>query len=258
MRKIIFVSSATLVLAALVFAGDVWKSKPYQQWDAKDVQKILEDSPWSKVIQVDANWKSGKDNSTSDVGAPAVATNQQAPSGGGKTMGGTPATPPSNNSSVGVADAGNPSGQASFLIRWVTSRTVEKAVLRKAELAGQMTPEDAEKELAKPLDVYEIVVFGPDMKPFQSADEEALKTDGYLIEKKNKQKISPVKVEITRSQDGAKVQAVAFMFLRKATNGEPTIPDDEKGVDFICSVNGAKIHTSFDISKMQDTQGRDL
>jgi len=27
---------------------------------------------------------------------------------------------------------------------------------------------------------------------------------------------------------------------------------------FICSVNGAKIHTTFDISKMQDTQGRDL
>jgi hypothetical protein len=261
MRKIIFVSSGMLVLAALVFAGDVWKTKPYQQWDAKDIQKILEDSPWSKLIQVDANWKSGKDNSSNDVGAPAVATNQQAPAGGGgggKAMGGTPATPASSTPTVGVADAGNSSGQASFLIRWVTSRTVEKAVLRKAELAGQMTPEDAEKELAKQLDVYEIVVFGTDMKPFQSADEEALKTDGYLIEKKNKQKISPVKVEITRSQDGSKVQAVAFMFLRKATNGEPTIPDDEKGVDFICAVNGAKIHTSFDISKMQDTQGRDL
>jgi hypothetical protein len=262
MRKVVFLSSAVLVVAALVFAGgDPWKSKPYQQWDAKDVQRVLEDSPWSKVIQVEATWKTGKDNSGNDASGPAVATNQQAPAGGGggngKAMGGS--APGAVSTPVaGAGDSGNSSGSASFLIRWVSSKTVEKAVYRKAELAGQMKPEDAEKELAKQLDVYELVVFGPDMKPFQSADEDMLKTDGYLIEKKTKQKISPMKVEITRAQDGTKVQAVGFIFLRKAANGEPTIADDEKSVDFICSVNGAKIHTTFDISKMQDTQGRDL
>jgi len=262
MRKVVFLSSAVLVVAALVFAGgDPWKSKPYQQWDAKDVQRVLEDSPWSKIIQVEATWKTGNDNSGNDASGPAVATNQQAPAGGGggngKVMGGS--APGAVSAPVaGAGDSGNSSGSASFLIRWVSSKTVEKAVYRKAELAGQMKPEDAEKELAKQLDVYELVVFGPDMKPFQSADEDTLKTDGYLIEKKTKQKISPMKVEITRAQDGTKVQAVGFIFLRKAANGEPTIADDEKSVDFICSVNGAKIHTTFDISKMQDTQGRDL
>ncbi len=263
MRKVIFLSSAVLLVAALVFAGgDPWKSKPYQQWDAKDIQRVLEDSPWSKIIQVDATWKSGKDNLGSDASGPAVATNQQGPAGGGggaagKAMGGS--APGAVSTPVaGAGDSGNSSGSAAFLIRWVSSKTVEKAVYRKAELAGEMKPEDAEKELAKQLDVYELVVFGPDMKPFQSADEDTLKTDGYLIEKKTKQKISPTKVEITRSSDGAKVQAVAFIFLRKASNGEPTIADDEKSVDFICNVNGAKIHTTFDISKMQDAQGRDL
>jgi hypothetical protein len=260
MRKVVFLSSAVLVVAALVFAGgDPWKSKPYQQWDAKDVQRVLEDSPWSKIIQVEATWKTGKDNSGNDASGPAVATNQQVPAGGGggKSVGGSaPAAP--GATTPGAGDSGNSSGSASFLIRWVSSKTVEKAVYRKAELAGQMKLEDAEKELAKQLDVYELVVFGPDMKPFQSADEGTLKTDGYLIEKKTKQKISPMKVEITRAPDGTKVQAVAFLFPRKAANGEPTIADDEKSVDFICSVNGAKIHTTFDISKMQDTQGRDL
>jgi hypothetical protein len=260
MRKTILVSSALLIAAALVFAGgDPWKSKPYQQWDAKDVQKILEDSPWSKVIQADATWRSGKDTSANDVAAPVGAANQQAPAGGGgKSMGGMPAAPASNAPAAGVADSGNSSGQASFLVRWVSSRTVERAVYRKAELAGTMKPEDAEKELAKQLDVYELVVFGPDMKPFQSADGETLKASSDLTEKKNKQKIPPYKVEITRSPDGTKVQAVGFIFLRKASNGEPTIPDDEKGVDFSCFVGGAKIRATFDISKMQDTQGRDL
>jgi hypothetical protein len=261
MRKAILVSSAVLIAAALVFAGgDPWKSKPYQQWDDKDVKRILEDSPWAKIVQVDVTWKAGKDSSSGDMGAPAPAANQQGPTGGGggKMMGGgsSPAAPAANTPVAG--DSGSSSGEASFLVRWVSSKTVEKAVYRKAELAGTMKPEDAEKELAKTFDVYELVVFGPDMKPFQSADEDVLKTSADLIEKKTKQKISPYKVEITRSPDGTKVQAVAFTFLKKAANGEPTIADDEKGVDFNCFVGGAKIHVSFDISKMQDAQGRDL
>jgi hypothetical protein len=262
MRKTILVSFAALVVSALVFAGgDPWKSKPYQQWDDKDVKRILEDSPWAKVVQVDVTWKADKSYSTGDSGGPAPATNQQTPmgGGGGKSMGGSPAPTPASNAPVaGAGSAGSSSGEANFLVRWVSSKTVERAVYRKAELAGTMKPEDAEKELAKPLDVYELVVFGPDMKPFQAADEDVLKTGANLIEKKNKQKISPYKVEITRSTDGNKVQAVGFIFLRKASNGEPTIPDDVKGVDFDCFVGGAKIHASFDISKMQDTQGRDL
>jgi hypothetical protein len=262
MRKPILVSSAVLIAAALVFAGgDPWKSKPYQQWDDKDVKRILEDSPWAKIVQVDVTWKAGKDNSSGDMGTPAPAANQQVPAGGGgKTMGGgsSPAAPASNTPVAGAGDSGSSSGEASFLVRWVSSKTVEKAVYRKAELAGTMKPEDAEKELAKNLDVYELIVFGPDMRPFQSADEDILKTSAGLIVKKTKQKISPYKVEVTRSPDGKKVQAVAFMFLRKASNGEPTIADDEKGVEFNCFVGGAKIRATFDISKMQDTQGRDL
>jgi hypothetical protein len=250
-----------LLTAALLFAGgDPWKSKPYQQWDDKDVKRILEDSPWAKIVKVDVTWKAGKDSSTGDVGGPAPATNQQVPAGGGGKMGGgaSPAAPGTNTPVAGAGDSGGSSGQASFLVRWVSSKTVEKAVYRKAELAGTMKPEDAEKELAKNLDVYELVVFGPDMKPFQSADEDVLKASADLIVKKTKQKISPYKVEISRSPDGKKVTAVAFAFLRKAANGEPTIADDEKGVEFNCFVGGAKIRATFDISKMQDTQGRDL
>jgi hypothetical protein len=262
MRKAILVSSAVLISAALLFAGgDPWKSKPYRQWDDKDVKRILEDSPWAKIVQVDVTWKAGKDSSTGDVGGPAPATNQPVPAGGGgKAMGGgaSPAAPGTNTPVAGAGDSASSSGEASFLVRWVSSKTVEKAVYRKAELAGTVKPEDVDKELAKNLDVYELVVFGPDMKPFQSADEDVLKTSAGLIVKKTKQKISPYKVEITRSPDGKKVTAVGFAFLRKAANGEPTIADDERGVEFNCFVGGAKIRATFDISKMQDTQGRDL
>jgi hypothetical protein len=257
MRKAILVGSVTLIVAALLFAGgDPWKSKPYQQWDDKDVQRILQDSPWAKVVQVDVNWKPGQDDSidaSSGLGAaPSGSSTTPPPSG---KMGGYQA--PASNGLPPVISGGG-GAQASFLLRWVSSRTVQRAAARKVELAGQLKSEEAEKQLAQPFDDYEIAVAGPDMKPFQSADDDALKKSATLVEKKNKQKISPIKVQVTRAADGKKVQAVVFIFPRKSENGEPTIADDEKGVDFDCSVNGAKIRASFDISKMQDTQGRDL
>jgi hypothetical protein len=262
MRKAILIGSAMIVLAAVVFAGnnDPWKAKPYQQWDDKDVRKILGDSPWSKVIQVDATWTNLKDIPAADSSQlPSGSTS--APAAGGK-IGTSPSA--AANPSVGATPGapqpgpGDPKPQVTFAVRWVSARTVQRAAARSAELAGQLKPEDAEKQLANPPDVYEIALTGPDMRPFQSADEDTLKNSAELIDKKSKEKISPTKVQISRTADGKKVQAVAFIFPKKADNGEPAIPEDEKGVDFVCNVNGAKIHVTFDVSKMQDNQGRDL
>jgi|ERR1700728_30229 len=262
MRKAILVGFALIVLAAVVFAGnnDPWKAKPYQQWDDKDVRKILGDSPWARIIQVDATWTNLKEIATADSSQPASGSTA-APAAGGKmgssptaaanpTVGATPGTPP--------PDPGDPKPQVPFAVRWVSSRTLQRAAARSAELAGQIKPEDAEKQLANPPDVYEIALTGPDMRPFQSADEDTLIKSADLIDKKSKQKISPSKVQINRAADGKKVQAIAFIFPKKAGNGEPAIPEDEKSVDFVCNVNGAKIHLTFDVTKMQDNQGRDL
>jgi hypothetical protein len=261
MRKAILIGSAMVVLAAVVFAGnnDPWKSKPYQQWDDKDVRKILGDSPWSKIIQVDATWTNLKEIAAADSGQP-TSTAGTAPAAGGKI--GTSPSAGSNPTVGGAAappsDPGEAKPQVAFAVRWVSSRTLQRAAARSAELAGQIKPEDAEKQLANPPDVYEIAVTGPDMRPFQSADEDTLMKSAELIGKKSKEKISPTKVQINRAADGKKVQAVAFIFPKKAGNGEPAIPEDEKSVDFVLNINGAKIHLSYDISKMQDNQGRDL
>ena len=233
MRKAILIGSVMIVLAAVVFAGnDPWKAKPYQQWDEKDVRKILGDSPWSKVIQVDATWKNRKDLSADDSIQPP-ATTTPAPAGKMGQLGQSPpaSANPGGTPAGGAIDPGNSAAQATFAVRWVSSRTLQRAVARNAELAGQLKPEDAEKQLASSPDVYEVAVTGPDMRPFQSADEDTLKLGAALIDKKSKQRISPSKVEISRAADGKKVQALAFIFPKKAGNGEPAIPEDEKSVE---------------------------
>jgi hypothetical protein len=50
-KKMTCLIAATLLTAAVTCASDAWKDKDFQNWDLKDVQKILSDSPWSKKLQ---------------------------------------------------------------------------------------------------------------------------------------------------------------------------------------------------------------
>ena len=105
--------------------------------------------------------------------------------------------------------------------------------------------------------MYQVLVAGPNMKPFQSADESALKNNTLLETKRTKEKLTPSDVKIQRNPDGS-IESVVFLFPKKTANGEPTIPPNEKGAEFTAALNGTKINVSFDFSKMEDSQGRDL
>jgi hypothetical protein len=253
LRKALLSGCVALSLAAIVWAGgDPWKSKPYQQWDAKDVRKVLDGSPWVRSVQVEAPW----------ISADAVA--------GGADSGGTPAQPgqatagpsPRTGPGGGGPDAGAAAGPqtalATFVVRWASSRIIREAVLRNAILAGQLQEDAAEQQLAQSVESYEIVVAGPDMKPFQSVDERILEHGAFLMDRKTKQKIAPTGVKIQNSEDGTKIQSVAFYFPKKSDSGVSTIGADVKAVDFFCVVTNVRIEASFDTSKMMDTLGRDL
>lgn len=235
--KLSAIPAFLLVLAALVWAGgDPWKSKPFQQWDAADVKRIVTDSPWARVIRINAPWKSGQ------AGDSGSASGLKHGAGSGSDD----------------DDESSSPTQAAFLVRWVSSRTVRAAALRGAVLGGQLKQEEAERELAQPLDVYQVLLAGPDMKPFDAVDETMLKNNTELVAKKTKEKIAPAKVQISRSPDGKKIQGIVFSFPKKSETGESTIAPDEKTVNFSCIAGAAKIEMIFDISKMQDMQGRDL
>src|SRR5579863_8556977 len=89
--------------------GDPWKSKPYQQWDSKDILKIVNDSPWAKLVRVDAPWKNAPG---ADDGAGSLPPGGIRPTMGG--MGGQPSSAPPNPGGGGQ----NPQiPQAAFLLR---------------------------------------------------------------------------------------------------------------------------------------------
>jgi len=248
-RKVVLSAATVLVAASLIWAAnDPWKSKPYDQWDDKDIHRIFNDSPWSKVVQIGSSSPSPS-GMPADTSA-ANSSGQQTRGMGGGGQYGQPSAP---------AQTPQPSSTAEtpFVVRWVSSRTVREAAIRNAILKGQLKPEDASKDLAQPVDMYQVLVAGPNMKPFQSADESALKTNAVLETKRTKQRLTPSDVKIQHGADGS-IESVIFLFPKKAASGEPSITPNEKGADFVATPSGVKISASFDFSKMEDTQGRDL
>ncbi len=253
-RRAILSAAAILVAASLIWAaGDPWKSKPYQQWDSKDIQKIFNDSPWSRVLQV-GNPVTVTHGPGGDSDMPGNSSNRNLVTRPGEDPHDrqTPASP--NTQAV---DSSAPA-QSLYVFRWVSSRTIRAAALRKDVLSGQRKDDDIAKQVALPLDTYQILVAGTYMGAFQSADEARLKGVTFLQTKKKKEKIAPSEVKIERGPDGKSVQSVVFSFPKKTAAGEPTLSPDEKGADFSTAAGGQKIGTSFDFAKMEDLQGRDL
>jgi len=266
MRKAIIGTFAVLAVAAIAFAAsDPWKSKPYQQWDEKDVQKVLSDSPWAKVVQVDATWQKGGGQAPSSglpqgssAGAPSGGGGGRPGMGGGGAGGGGGAPGGGGGMGGGGGDMGSGPPQAQFTVRWASSRSIREALVRSAVLSGKIKEDEGEKQLAQPSDEYEVLISGSQMTPFQSAEEASIKDRSVLTTKKGKQKIVASKVEFERSPDGKTIYSILISFPKKSATGEATVGADEKGAEFSCSIPSVNIKTSFDFSKMYDSQGRDL
>ena len=261
MRKAFMAGAVALILAEMLWGGsDPWKTKPSAQWDANDLRKVMNDSPWAKLIEVPAIWKPADGGAVPGAGGLNPAGSPPSP-GGGSSAGGRGAT--SGGSAMGGGSAGGAgisqtqTPTASFDVRWTSSRTFRAAAVRSQVLANQVTEADAQKQL-EPDKYYEVTVIGRDMQPFQGLDEGTLKAASFLVAKKSKQKVGPESVHIEVGADGKAVQAVTFRFPKTSSTGQTILGADEKGVEFSTTVTRVNIKASFDLAKMEDKDGRDL
>jgi len=247
MRKTFISTLAILAMAAIVWAGDVWKSKPYQQWDEKDVMTVLQTSPWAKV-----------NITASGTGHPSDAT----PITGGSTGYGGSSNDNSHTNGAMANQAGGTekeanAGSSVYNIYWWSSRTIREASFRRQVLKGSTTQDAADNALKTAPDDYQILVAGQNMTIFKARGEDAFKNTAFIQLKKTKKKMSPSKVEFQETPDGKVIGAI-FSFPKKDASGEPTIDPDEKEIDFNLQVGEAWIKTLFVPKQMVDSQGEDL
>lgn len=239
--------AAVVLVAINVWAGDPWQ-KPYKQWDAQDVRRILNDSPWSKIVKVERREK--KQSLVAPEGAPAIAGAHEEEEDEQEEK------EKDDNRERSAPE--KKKDEITFLVRWVSSRTLREASVRGQVLQGKIAETDAEKNLPPAAEDYELALVGTDMSAFQRSDESILRKKTYLVAKKSKQTINANQVEIVWAADGKRINAIIFHFPKTSVSGQAIVAPDEKEVRFASRAGDAEITASFDVQKMVDQQGMDL
>ena len=248
MRKIFVGTSVMLALAMLAWAGDVWKTKPYAQWDEKDVMAVLQTSPWVKTnVTAAGAWHP---SDTTPITGGSVGYSGSSSDTSHVSSGATPDQP--NGTERNAA-----AGPSVYNIYWWSSRTIREASMRRQVLKGAVTQEVADATVAKVPDDYQILVAGQNMGIFQQRGEQAFKDTAFIELKKEKKKLTPTNVEFQKTADGKVVGAI-FTFPKKDASGESTITSEEKEIDFNLRIGDAWVRTNFSPKQMMDSQGEDL
>lgn len=150
-------------LARPALAADPW-TKPPAQWTEKDLERILNDSPWSKKVSI-----------TLGGGMPMGADGgRRGGRGGGGLGGGIPdaSIGAGGDSGMGVGRSGMGEGMGgsmapsvTFLIRWQSARPVKLATVRARMGAEADTSPQAREFVEREETEYVIAVIGPPMGP---------------------------------------------------------------------------------------------
>jgi hypothetical protein len=233
--------TVALLFAIDLWAGDPWKQKSYKLWNENEVRKILNESPWAKRAEMEggpakhAGMEPSEEGGTSE----GAAAGEELDEGGGR-------------------GEDNERGRITFVVRWVSSRTMRQAWVRGEVLKKRIPETETDKFLPPPSDDSQLLVVGRDMKLFEKLDEAALLENSFLVRTKSKQRISPSAVHIARLPDGKRIKGILFHFPKKLLVSESTAASDDNDLKFVSHAGTTEIKASFDLQKMVDNEGIDI
>jgi len=206
------VSAACSLFALLLYAGpkDFWVTKPYTEWNAKEVEKILrKNSPWTRTLLENAPTSSVSIGSTDSGGGGG---------GGGRGGGGR-----GGGGSGGGGGGGVP---GEIIINW-NARPIREALARQMMLQNPEVPKQQLDQILnyKPQS-FEFFVSGLTLGRGRDAEAQLarFKADTCL-QKKNQEKIPLANLVIPRAGS----QAMTLQFARQV-DGKPTLTADDKEV----------------------------
>ena len=162
MKKI---ALSLLLLSGCLFAADVWQTKPFTEWTDKDLQKILNNSPWAHSFTLPTGGGPSDFDSASSGGggrggrggggadqdsAPAPISESSGRSGRGGGSGGGPPVP---SSAGGVS--------LEIVARWQSALPLKQAFVRVKYGAEGASSAAAKEVLDRDDGSYVIILSGP-------------------------------------------------------------------------------------------------
>jgi hypothetical protein len=246
MKKLLLACPVALfTLAVSLWAADFWQAKPFNDWNDKDVQKMLQSSPWAKPFSVAL---AGGGSDTSKGGKRAGSS-----SGGGSQMNGPAGTAEQGGLGRYAGSTGDPGAGSSggggvptinLIVRWQSARPVREAVV-KAKFGNEATTSpEAKKALEEPVDHYILAIGGVPKGALQGDAEELKKQmlgQGILLIKGK----DPIKAVDFITQGTGRTAEVLFAFPKTTP-----ITEDDKEVEFIVKIGDFNIKQKFRLKDM--------
>lgn len=234
---------APFIIGGIALAASAWQKDDPAQWTSEDVYKLLNDSPWSKSVQVAVSMRAYGDESPRGGGG---TWGEGIPGGAGRGGWGGMGGPGMGGPGMGRGRRGYPGSEQgpAVTVRWVSALPVR---LAEAKSAGGST--DAEP--AKPMDQYVIAVIGMPRSGFapKGSENSSEDDDKYVDHLKTitvlsygHERLSPDKVMLNQGRD-----ARTLFYFDKT---DPITLKD-KDVDFRISSDRMEIRRKFPVKEME-------
>lgn len=238
---------APFVLALGLWAADSWQHKPATDWSDKDVQKILTNSPWAKVISVSAGGFMDPGSMPGRGGRGLGGDDSPTrPDVAGQMPGGSLGAPGGNVPSRSLGDEGLGSQTApsiALTVVWESALPVKQALARRKYGAEAATAPEA-KAFLDENPGYLIAVAGiPDgiVQASAARGKEAL-LQRTSLSVKGKPQLHPSNVEVGPP---GKVIEVIFSFPKTAP-----FSIDDKDVEFSTQLGTVAVTYKFHLKDM--------
>ncbi|MBZ5546161.1 MAG: hypothetical protein LAO07_21255 [Acidobacteriia bacterium] len=236
MKRLLLLPALLLMFTAAGRAADLWKAKQVKEWSREETQHFLRSSPWVRQVTT---------GSLIDSEAPIGSTETTE---GRRESSGAEQAP-----STETVDVERGEGRLVYFVEWSSAQIVRQANLHYRVLLGQAKGEEKEPPVVQ---TYVLTVHGVSLRAFATVTDAEVKGGASLRLKQSHAQIGAVDARIAKAKDG-RVVAVQFAFPREV-NGQPTISDQEKSVEFVCKAGDLTLKADFNLAKMTTGQGRDL
>jgi hypothetical protein len=230
-------------IAAVAASNDFWRTKPYTSWSAKEVHKVLWSSPWAGIARTpyyppEEYGGPPEQVKTFPPGNPRDPDTQM-----------DPLAPPS-----AIKETYHPEG--AYVVRWASSKTVQHAMLRDAELHGSGNSSAEERLPSPPSGDYKIVVQSANPSPLPWLNRENVKESACLRADSTGAEIAAERVDVVREEKTARSRVI-FYFPKKTASGKPLITAADGVVEFFAKFGPAALRAKFDLHEMVGQQGPD-
>ena len=231
-RRFLAMSGIVLLAGAVLAAADFWEETQFTAWSDKDVEQMMNDSPWAKRLTVrfprPPRESAGVGGAGSAQGRAGAAVAGALGGGGGAGRFG------------GRDGFGGGSPQSRLVIQWRSALPIRHARVRRRIGEGGTLDPEVRETLAQSPQGYLVAVTGLP-RQFGRLTPEALMAEARL-ERKGKSPIGPAQAQPQRAERGV---TIVYLFPK-----DDAIVLEDKEVEFITKVGDVTVKKKFTLEDM--------